>query len=129
MRGIATEPHLLLRDETASSPDPELVGEVLDPVRQLTASGPTIVTTTHEVAFTRDVADRIILLDGGVIEEGTATQLFVAPNLRERVSFSLVFAAEPRPTPPAISQTPPRPLSSFRTQCDRWGCCVRCRVK
>lgn len=81
VRAIATDPDLLLLDEITSSLDPELVGEVLDLVRQLKSSGTTIVMATHEMAFARDVADRVVFLDGGVVaEEGTAAQIFADPR-------------------------------------------------
>ena len=81
VRAIAADPDLLLLDEITSSLDPELVGEVLDLVRQLKSSGTTIVMATHEMAFARDVADRVVFLDGGVVaEEGSATQIFADPR-------------------------------------------------
>lgn len=81
VRAIATDPELLLLDEVTSALDPELVGEVLELVRQLKAGGTTIVMATHEMAFARDVADRIVFLDHGVIaEEGPPAQLFEAPR-------------------------------------------------
>ncbi len=81
VRAIATGPELLLLDEVTSALDPELVGEVLELVRELKADGTTIVMATHEMAFARDVADRVVFLDGGVIvEQGTPAQLFVHPR-------------------------------------------------
>ena len=80
-RAIATEPELLLLDEITSALDPELVGEVLDLVRELKRDGTTIVMATHEMSFARDVADRIVFLDAGVIaEEGPPAQVFTAPQ-------------------------------------------------
>ena len=80
-RAIATEPELLLLDEITSALDPELVGEVLDLVRELKRDGTTIVMATHEMSFARDVADRIVFLDAGVIaEQGPPAQLFSAPQ-------------------------------------------------
>ena len=80
-RAIATEPELLLLDEITSALDPELVGEVLDLVRSLKAEGTTIVMATHEMAFARDVADRVVFLDAGVIaEEGHPASLFSNPR-------------------------------------------------
>ena len=64
-RAIATSPDLLLLDEITSALDPELVGEVLDLVRELADDGMTIVMATHEMAFARDVADRVVFLDAG----------------------------------------------------------------
>lgn len=81
VRAIATDPELLLLDEVTSALDPELVGEVLELIRSLKASGTTIVMATHEMAFARDVADRVVFLDAGVIaEQGPPAQLFGAPR-------------------------------------------------
>jgi polar amino acid transport system ATP-binding protein len=81
IRAIATGPELLLLDEVTSALDPELVGEVLDLVRQLKADGTTIVMATHEMSFARDVADRVVFLDAGLIaEEGPPAQVFGAPK-------------------------------------------------
>lgn len=80
-RAIATNPELLLLDEITSALDPELVGEVLALVRELKAEGTTIVMATHEMAFAREIADRVVFLDGGVIvEEGTAEQVLARPR-------------------------------------------------
>ncbi|HWR84837.1 MAG TPA: amino acid ABC transporter ATP-binding protein [Rhodoglobus sp.] len=81
VRAIAGSPELLLLDEVTSALDPELVGEVLELVRELKADGTTIVMATHEMAFARDVADRVVFLDRGVIaEQGTPAQVFGAPR-------------------------------------------------
>lgn len=81
VRAIATDPEVLLLDEITSALDPELVGEVLDLVRELAADGATILMATHEMAFARDVAHRVLFLDGGVVvEEGPARELFAAPR-------------------------------------------------
>jgi ABC-type polar amino acid transport system ATPase subunit len=90
VRAIATNPELLLLDEITSALDPELVAEVLDLVRELKAEGTTIVMATHEMAFARDVADRVVFLDRGVVaEEGTPTQVFGSPrNERTRAFLS-----------------------------------------
>jgi polar amino acid transport system ATP-binding protein len=80
-RAIMTDPEVLLLDEITSALDPELVGEVLDLVRELASDGATILMATHEVAFARDVAHRVLFLDGGVVvEEGPARELFAAPR-------------------------------------------------
>ncbi|MCU1535189.1 MAG: peptide transporter ATP-binding protein, partial [Glaciihabitans sp.] len=77
VRAIATNPELLLLDEITSALDPELVGEVLALVRELAADGTTIVMATHEMAFARDVAHRVVFLDGGVIaESGPPSEMF-----------------------------------------------------
>ncbi len=81
VRAIATDPEVLLLDEITSALDPELVGEVLDLVRELAADGATILMATHEMAFARDVAHRVLFLDGGVVvEEGPARELFASPR-------------------------------------------------
>ncbi|TFB97080.1 MULTISPECIES: amino acid ABC transporter ATP-binding protein [unclassified Cryobacterium] len=81
VRSIMTNPELLLLDEVTSALDPELVGEVLDLVRQLKQSGTTIVMATHEMGFARDVADRVAFIDAGrVLEFGPPEQVFDAPR-------------------------------------------------
>ncbi|ANF30391.1 peptide ABC transporter ATP-binding protein [Leifsonia xyli] len=95
VRAIATDPELLLLDEVTSALDPELVGEVLELIRSLKASGTTIVMATHEMAFARDVADRVVFLDAGVIaEQGPPAQLFGAPQ-EDRTRAFLARFAEP----------------------------------
>ncbi len=81
VRAIATNPELLLLDEITSALDPELVGDVLALVRELADEGTTIVMATHEMAFAREVADRIVFLDSGVIlEQGSPSEVFGAPR-------------------------------------------------
>jgi len=81
VRALATDPEVLLLDEITSALDPELVGEVLELVRQLADDGRTILMATHEMAFARDVADRVVFLDQGVIvEQGTPAEVFGAPR-------------------------------------------------
>ena len=81
VRAIATNPELLLLDEITSALDPELVSEVLDLVRELGEDGTTIVMATHEMAFARDVAHRVVFLDQGVIvEQGLAAEFFASPR-------------------------------------------------
>ena len=94
VRAIATEPELLLLDEITSALDPELVGEVLELVRQLKLEGTTIVMATHEMAFARDVADRVVFLDKGVIvEAGPPAQVFGAPKQERTREFVARFNA------------------------------------
>lgn len=84
VRALAMDPELMLFDEITSALDPQLVGEVLDVVRELSASGMTIVMATHEMTFAREVAHRICFLDAGsVLEEGPPEQVFDNP-LHER---------------------------------------------
>lgn len=79
-RALATRPHLMLFDEPTSALDPELVGEVLDVMRRLAATGMTMIVVTHEIAFARDVADRVVVMDGGVVvENGDAKTVLTTP--------------------------------------------------
>ncbi|MFD9043034.1 amino acid ABC transporter ATP-binding protein [Streptomyces bottropensis] len=81
VRALAVRPRLLLLDEITAALDPELVGEVLNVVRDLKADGMTMVLATHEMGFARDVADQVCFLDGGVVlERGTAEQVFGDPR-------------------------------------------------
>ena len=81
VRALAMDPEIVLFDEITSALDPQLVGEVLDVVRELTTAGMTIVMATHELGFARDVAHRVLFLDAGtVVEEGTPAQIFGAPT-------------------------------------------------
>lgn len=84
IRALAMRPETMLFDEITSALDPELVGEVLDVLRQLRDDGMTMVLATHEMGFAREVADRVVFMDQGVIaEEGTPDRIFSAPE-RER---------------------------------------------
>lgn len=87
-RALATEPELLLLDEITSALDPQLVGEVLDLVRELKAAGSTILMATHEMAFARRVADRIAFLhQGELVEIGAPAQIFDNPQRPETQEF------------------------------------------
>jgi L-cystine transport system ATP-binding protein len=80
-RALALDPAIILFDEPTSALDPELVGEVLAAIRDLAAERRTMVIVTHEMAFAREVADRTVFMDGGVIvEQGTSKPLFAAPE-------------------------------------------------
>ncbi|CAB4368501.1 MAG: ATP-binding cassette domain-containing protein [Actinobacteria bacterium] len=88
IRALAIEPEVLLLDEITSSLDPELVGEVLDVVRELKTSGMTLVLATHEMAFARDISDVVCVLDGGlIIERDTPAQVFSAPQSERAQQF------------------------------------------
>ncbi|WP_448809418.1 amino acid ABC transporter ATP-binding protein [Agromyces bauzanensis] len=92
VRAIATSPELLLLDEVTSALDPELVGEVLELVRSLAQSGTTIVMATHEMAFAREVADRVVFLDAGrIIENAPAAEFFSAPREQRTREFLARF--------------------------------------
>ena len=80
-RALCMQPEVLLFDEPTSALDPEMVGEVLDVIRSLAEEGMTMIIVTHEMAFARDVSNRTIFMDKGVIaEEGTPQQLFTNPQ-------------------------------------------------
>jgi polar amino acid transport system ATP-binding protein len=88
VRAIAMRPEVLLLDEITSALDPMLVGEVLDVIRDLRREGMTIVMATHEMAFAREVADRIVFMADGCIEEsGTPEQVFTAPKSPRTAEF------------------------------------------
>lgn len=93
IRAMAMNPKVLLFDEPTSALDPEMVGEVLDLIRQLAETGMTMVIVTHEMGFAREVADRVLFMDGGVIaEEGTPAELFANPkNPRTKEFLSKVL--------------------------------------
>jgi polar amino acid transport system ATP-binding protein len=81
VRALATEPKLMLLDEITSALDPQLIGEVLELVRELAGAGMTMIIATHEMSFAREVANKICFLDAGVIhEEGTPEQIFSSPR-------------------------------------------------
>ena len=77
VRALAMEPDVMLFDEPTSALDPEMVGEVLDVIKNLAKSGMTIVIVTHEMGFAREVSDRVLFMDEGVIrEQGTPDKMF-----------------------------------------------------
>ena len=87
-RALAMEPELMLFDEPTSALDPELIGDVLMVMKDLAASGMTMIVVTHEMGFARDVADRAILMDDGVfLEQGTPEQLFGSPQHERSKTF------------------------------------------
>ncbi|MBE6604186.1 MAG: amino acid ABC transporter ATP-binding protein [Ruminococcaceae bacterium] len=93
VRALAMNPKVMLFDEPTSALDPEMVGEVLDLMKELANEGMTMAIVTHEMGFAREVADRIIFMDGGVIaEEGTPDELFNHPkNERLRAFLAKVL--------------------------------------
>lgn len=81
VRALAMEPRVMLFDEPTSALDPEMVGEVLEVIRELVAGGMTSVIVTHEMRFAREISDRVLFMDGGVIaEQGTPEQIFTDPQ-------------------------------------------------
>ncbi len=88
VRALATRPTLMLFDEVTSALDPELVGEVLDIIRDLKSGGMTMVIATHEMGFARDIADTVCFLDGGVVrEQGKPQEIFSAPAQQRTRDF------------------------------------------
>lgn len=93
-RALAMEPKALLFDEPTSALDPELVGEVLSVMRDLAKEGMTMVIVTHEMAFARDVADRVVFMaDGYIVEEGDPKEVFSNPKEERTKAFLSRFLA------------------------------------
>jgi polar amino acid transport system ATP-binding protein len=87
-RALAMDPHVMLFDEVTSALDPELVKEVLDVMRELAEEGMTMIVVTHEIEFARDVADRIVFMDGGVVvEQGPPAQILDSPREERTKQF------------------------------------------
>jgi polar amino acid transport system ATP-binding protein len=87
-RALAMEPKMMLFDEPTSALDPEMVGEVLDVMKQLAKDGMTMVVVTHEMGFAREVGDRVIFMDGGyIVEENEPNQLFEHPKEERTKAF------------------------------------------
>lgn len=87
-RALAMKPRLMLFDEPTSALDPELVGEVLAVMKELAASGMTMIVVTHELGFAREVADRVVYMDHGlIIESGTAAEVLGAPKEARTAAF------------------------------------------
>lgn len=87
-RSLAMNPDIMLFDEPTSALDPEMVGEVLEVMKQLAAEGMTMVVVTHEMGFAREVADRVIFMDEGcIVEEGTPEAIFSDPKEERTISF------------------------------------------
>ena len=88
VRALAMEPDVMLFDEPTSALDPEMVGDVLDVIKRLARSGMTIVIVTHEMGFAREVSDRVLFMDGGVIaEKGTPEEIFGNPKQPRTIEF------------------------------------------
>lgn len=87
-RALSMNPEVILFDEPTSALDPEMVGEVLDVIKNLAKSGLTMIVVTHEMAFAREVSDRVIFMDGGVVlEDGTPEELFGNPKMPRTREF------------------------------------------
>jgi len=87
-RALAMEPHIMLFDEPTSALDPEMVGEVLDVMRELASEGMTMMIVTHEMGFAREVADRVVYIDqGAILEIGKPAQIFDEPQHERTKAF------------------------------------------
>jgi polar amino acid transport system ATP-binding protein len=87
-RALAMNPALMLFDEPTSALDPEMIGEVLEVMKELAREGMTMIVVTHEMGFAREVADRVVMMDDGlVIEEGTPEHFFLSPQHERTKSF------------------------------------------
>ena len=88
VRALCMDPEVMLFDEPTSALDPEMVGEVLDVMKELAKAGMTMVTVTHEMGFAREVGNRVVFMDEGVImEEGTPQQIFMEPRCERLQDF------------------------------------------
>ena len=88
VRALAMDPDVMLFDEPTSALDPEMVGEVLEVMKDLAKSGMTMIVVTHEMGFAREVADRVLFFDDGIIaEEGTPEEMFTSPKTQRAKDF------------------------------------------
>ncbi len=87
-RALAMKPALMLFDEPTSALDPEMIGEVLEVMKELAREGMTMIVVTHEMGFAREVADRVVMMDDGqIIEEGTPEHFFTSPQHERTKNF------------------------------------------
>lgn len=104
-RALAMEPQVVLFDEPTSALDPELHEEVLQVMRELARDGMTMVVVTHEVKFAREVADRVVFMDGGaIVEQGPPAEFFAHPR-HPRARMFLRMVAAPESTDPTVGET------------------------
>ena len=88
VRALCMNPKIMLFDEPTSALDPEMVGEVLDVMKELAAQGMSMVVVTHEMGFAREVADKVVFMDAGqLIEQGTPEQIFEHPQSERLKTF------------------------------------------
>lgn len=94
-RALAWNPEVILFDEPTSALDPELVGEVLSVIRSIAHEGITMIVVTHETGFAREVANRVVFMDGGsVVEEGTPEEVFVRPKQERTRQFLSRYSSD-----------------------------------
>ena len=114
-RALCMEPEVLLFDEPTSALDPELIGEVIVVMEQLAHEGSTMIVVSHEMAFAREAADRVIYLEGGVIvEEGPPEQVLDDPQTEQCQQFLKRFLTEGAKAPTEHDPSPPSPLDVER---------------
>lgn len=95
-RALALNPSVILFDEPTSALDPEIVGEILEIIKQIANEGITMVIVTHEISFARDVANRVIFMDNGqIIEEGTPEEVLIHPKKERTIQFLRRLLREP----------------------------------
>ena len=88
VRALAMKPKLMLFDEPTSALDPEMVGEVLDVMKELAREGMTMVVVTHEMGFAREVGSRVLFMDGGhILEQNTPAEFFASPKEPRTIEF------------------------------------------
>ena len=110
-RALCMEPEVLLFDEPTSALDPELIGEVIVVMEQLAHEGSTMIVVSHEMAFAREAADRVLYLEGGlVVEEGPPEQVLDDPQQEATQQFLKRFLSEGAKAPTATEPDPPSPL-------------------
>ncbi|MCK7510448.1 MAG: amino acid ABC transporter ATP-binding protein [Desulfobacterales bacterium] len=115
-RALAMDPKVILFDEPTSALDPELIGEVLDVMKKLANSGMTMVVVTHEMGFAREMADKVIFMDQGVIaEQGTPEQIFVNPQNPRTKVFLRRILKEVDAMDPGIPTVSCRPATGSKT--------------
>ena len=114
VRALAMKPQLMLLDEITSALDPEMVGEVLEIIAELKALGMTMILATHQMAFARQIADRVIFMDqGSIVESGSAEEIFGSPGqARTRQFLERILVANPWTAGPGDSAltTPEQPI-------------------
>lgn len=87
-RALSMNPNVILFDEPTSALDPEMVGEVLEVMKDLAKAGYTMIVVTHEMGFAREVSDRVVFMDGGyIVEEGTPSEIFENPKMERTKTF------------------------------------------
>ncbi|MEA2026251.1 MAG: amino acid ABC transporter ATP-binding protein [Chloroflexota bacterium] len=111
-RALCMEPEVLLFDEPTSALDPELIGEVVVVIEQLAHEGTTMIVVSHEMAFAREAADRVLYIEGGVVvEEGPPEQVLDDPQEEATKQFLRRFLSEGARAPTADDPNPPSPFS------------------